>query len=111
MNLKIMIPERYMGDVTGDLNHKRGRILSVGSENGMQIIEAEMPQSEMFRYSSELRSVTQGQGSFDASFSRYDNVPGHVAQKIIAEAAKTKVVEELSNHQPLTIQAGSHGRS
>ncbi len=94
MNLKIMIPERFMGDVTGDLNHKRGRILSVGSENGMQVIEAEMPQSEMFRYSSELRSVTQGQGSFDASFARYDNVPSHVAQKIIAEAAKTKVVEE-----------------
>jgi elongation factor G len=64
-----------MGDVTGDLNHKRGRILGIGNEDGMQVIEAEMPQAEMFRYASELRSITQGQGSFEASFARYDVVP------------------------------------
>ena len=91
MNVKIMIPDRYMGDVKGDLTHKRGRIVGIGNENGMQVIEAEIPQAEMFRYSSELRSVTQGQGSFESAFSRYDVVPGNVAQKIVAEAAKNKV--------------------
>ncbi len=93
MNLKILVPDRFMGDVTGDLNHKRGRILGIGNEDGMQVIEAEMPQAEMFRYSSELRSVTQGQGSFEASFARYDVVPGNVAQKVIAEAQKNRKAE------------------
>lgn len=93
MTMKILVPDRFMGDVTGDLNHKRGRILGIGAEDGMQVIEAEMPQAEMFRYSSELRSVTQGQGSFEAAFSRYDIVPGNVAQKVVAEAQKNKKAE------------------
>lgn len=93
MNMKIIIPDRYMGDVTGDLNHKRGRILGIGSEDGMQVIEAEMPQAEMFRYSSELRSITHGQGTFEAGFARYDTVPSHVAQKVIAEAQKNRKEE------------------
>lgn len=94
MNMKIMIPDRFMGDVTGDLNHKRGRILGIGNEDGLQVIEAEMPQAEMFRYSSELRSITQGQGSFEASFARYDAVPAHVAQKVIAEAQKNRKADD-----------------
>ena len=84
MNVRVMVPERYMGDITGDLNHRRGRILGITNEDGMQVIEADIPQSEVFRYSSELRSLTQGQGSFEAKFSRYDVVPANVAQKVIA---------------------------
>jgi elongation factor G len=94
MTMKISIPDRFMGDVTGDLNHKRGRILGINNEDGMQVIEAEMPQAEMFRYSSELRSITQGQGSFEASFARYDTVPAHVAQKVIAEAQKHRKADD-----------------
>jgi elongation factor G len=94
MTVKIMVPEQFMGDITGDLNHKRGRILGIGNEDGMQVITAEMPQAEMFRYSSELRSITRGQGSFDSAFARYDIVPQHVAQKVIAEAQKNKKAEE-----------------
>ncbi|MCS6771554.1 MAG: elongation factor G [Kiritimatiellae bacterium] len=93
MNVKITVPDRYMGDVTGDLNHKRGRILNVSAEGGFQIIEAEIPQAEMFRYSAELRSLTRGEGSFEASFARYDVVPTHIAQKVIAEAQKNKQAE------------------
>ncbi len=93
MKMRITVPDRCMGDVTGDLNHKRGRILTIEADAGLQVIEAEMPQAEMFRYSSELRSITQGQGSFEAQFSRYDTVPAHVAQKVIAEAAKHRQVE------------------
>ena len=94
MKMKITIPDRFMGDVTGDLNHKRGRILGIGSEDGLQVIEAEMPQAEMFRYSSELRSITQGQGSFEAGFDRYDTVPAQVAQKIVAEAQKHRKTDD-----------------
>ncbi len=88
MNLKITIPEQYMGDITGDLNHRRGRILGIEADTGMQIITAEAPQAETFRYAAELRSLTQGQGVFEASFNRYDVVPNQIAQKIIAEAVK-----------------------
>jgi elongation factor G len=88
VTVKVSVPDKYMGDITGDMNHRRGRILGIGNEDGMQVIEADVPQSEMLRYASELRSITHGQGSFESSFSRYDVVPGNVAQKIIAEAQK-----------------------
>jgi hypothetical protein len=64
------------------------------SEDGMQVITAEAPQAEMFRYSSELRSMTQGRGSFEMEFTRYDVVPANVAQKVIAESQKNKKAEE-----------------
>ena len=88
MAMKITIPEQFMGDITGDLNHRRGRILGIEVDAGMQTIAAEAPQSEIFRYAAELRSLTQGQGVFEAVFARYDVVPTHIAQKIIAAAVK-----------------------
>ena len=94
MNIRVTIPGEFMGDCTGDLNHKRGRIMGMESEDGMQVIVAEVPQAEVFKYSSELRSMTGGRGSFEISFNRYDIVPSNVAQKIIAEAAKNKQAEE-----------------
>ena len=94
MAMKITIPEQYMGDITGDLNHRRGRILGIEVDSGMQTITAEAPQSEIFRYAAELRSLTQGQGVFEASFARYDAVPTHIATKIIASAVKHEHVDE-----------------
>lgn len=88
MKLKITIPEQYMGDITGDLNHRRGRIMGIEVESGMQMIAAEAPQAEIFRYAAELRSLTQGQGVFESNFARYDIVPAHIAQKIIASAVR-----------------------
>ncbi len=85
MKLTVTIPDQFMGDITGDLNHRRGRILGVESGDGMQFITAEVPQAEIFRYSSELRSMTGGRGSFEMEFSRYETVPSNVAQKVIAE--------------------------
>ncbi|NCA82154.1 MAG: elongation factor G [Opitutae bacterium] len=93
MTARVTIPGDYMGDCTGDMNHRRGRILGMESEDGMQVIIAEVPQSEMFKYSSELRSMTGGRGSFEMEFNRYEIVPANVAQKIIAEAAKHKQAE------------------
>lgn len=93
MKIKVMIPDSYLGDVNGDLNHRRGRILGMGAEDGMQVIEAEVPQSEVFQYSSQLRSMTGGRGSFEMEFLRYDTVPSNVAQKVIAEA-KHEVEED-----------------
>ena len=94
MKARVAVPETCMGDITGDLNHRRGRILGMDTEDGLQVITAEVPQSEMFQYASQLRSMTGGRGSFDMEFSRMDVVPSNIAQKIIAEAAKHKQEEE-----------------
>lgn len=94
MTAKVMVPDQYMGDINGDLNHRRGRILGVEVEDGQQVIVAEVPMAEMFRYCSELRSITGGRGSFEMIFARYDIVPSNISQKVIASAVKVKEEEE-----------------
>jgi elongation factor G len=93
MNVAVFVPDQYMGDITGDLNHRRGRIMGVEPADGLQCIKAQVPQSEMFKYSSELRSMTGGRGSFEMEPSHYETVPAHIAQKVVAEAAAQKKAE------------------
>lgn len=94
-NVKINIPENYMGDIIGDLNKRRGRILGMNpQDDGSQQVEAEVPQSEMFRYATDLRSMTHGRGSFTLKFERYEEAPAMVANKVIEEAKKHMVEEE-----------------
>jgi len=93
MQMKITIPETFMGAISGDMPHKRGRVLGMEADEGVQVITAEAPMAELFKYAAELRSITGGQGSFSMQFDRYDVVPMNVAQKIIAEAAKHRVEE------------------
>lgn len=93
VSARVMVPDQFMGDINGDLNHKRGRILGVEMEDGLQVITAEVPMAEMFRYCSELRSITGGRGSFEMNFARYDIVPSNIAQKIMATAEKVKEEE------------------
>ena len=90
MNVAVFVPDQYMGDITGDLNHRRGRIMGVEPADGLQCIKAQVPQSELFKYASELRSMTGGRASFEMEFSHYEQVPQHVAQKVIAEAQAAK---------------------
>ncbi|MDD5697228.1 MAG: elongation factor G [Victivallaceae bacterium] len=85
MKVKITIPNDYMGDITGDLNHKRGRILGMGTEEGLQVVNAEVPLAEMAKYATELRSMTQGRGLFQMDFERYEQVPANIAGEIIAK--------------------------
>ncbi|OFW56997.1 MAG: translation elongation factor G [Candidatus Solincola sediminis] len=89
MEVEIMVPEAYMGDVIGDLNAKRGRILGMESDGGLQIVKAQVPMAEMLRYSIDLRSITGGRGTFSVQISHYEEVPSHIAAKII-EASKEK---------------------
>ncbi len=86
----VTVPEEYMGDITGDLNAKRGRILGMDSSEGMQVIHAQVPMAEMFRYSTELRSLTGGRGTFTVEPSHYEVVPANIAQKIAEEARKER---------------------
>lgn len=90
MTVEVTVPDRFMGDVSGDISHKRGHILGMGQEAGMQVVTAEVPQSELSRYCAELRSITAGEGSFSMSFNRYDVVPSNVAEKVVAAAQAEK---------------------
>ncbi len=89
--LKVYIPENYVGDVMGDLNKRRGRVMGIEpADNGMQVVLAEAPFAEMQDYVIALRAATQGRGRFDFEFIRYDEVPQSIADKIIAEAQKNR---------------------
>ncbi|MGA1875240.1 MAG: elongation factor G [bacterium] len=84
MRAEIITPEEYMGDVIGDINARRGKIENLTSKAGIQIIEAKVPLSEMFGYSTNLRSLTQGRGTFTMEFSNYDEVPVTISEQIFA---------------------------
>ncbi|MEG0181001.1 MAG: elongation factor G [Peptostreptococcaceae bacterium] len=88
MKLTITVPEEYMGDVMGDINKRRGKILGMEPDDkGRQVIFAEAPQSETFKYAIDLRSMTQGRGFFEMELQKYNEVPQQLASKIILEAA------------------------
>lgn len=86
--VEITVPDDYMGDIMGDLNKKRGRILGMEPTEGKQKIIAEAPLAEMFKYATDLRSMTQSRGEFKMDFARYEEVPSHLSDKIIEEANK-----------------------
>ena len=85
---KILVPDTYTGDVLGDMNKRRGRILGMEMVDGVQEISAEAPLVEMLKYATDLRSMTQGRGKFSAEFLRYEEVPFSAQEKIIADAKK-----------------------
>ena len=84
MNVEITIPDEYMGEIMSDLNSRRGRILGVTPQNGRQIIKAQVPLAEMYRYSVDLRSITSDRGSFTMEFSHYEEVPPDISAKIVS---------------------------
>ncbi len=93
MHVEVSVPDEYMGDIIGDLNKRRGRILGMEPLGGKQIITAEVPQAEMFKYATDLRSITQAKGSFRMNFERYEEVPQLNADKII-EARKSELEDD-----------------
>jgi elongation factor G len=94
MELDITVPEEYMGDIIGDVNSKRGKIISITAEKHNQIIKASIPQSETFNYAVDLKSMTQGRGIFGQKFSHYDDLPGNLAEPIIEERKKQQEAHE-----------------
>lgn len=93
-HIEVMVPGEYMGDIMGDINKRRGRVLGMEQVDGMEVISAEVPMAELFKYATDLRSMTQARGSFTSRFERYDEVPAMVSQKIIENAQKLKEEEE-----------------
>lgn len=91
MDLEVMVPESHLGDIMGDLNSKRGRIQGTEAVGGhRQLVKAKAPMAEIARYAIDLRSMTGGKGTFRSTFSHYEQVPPHLADKVIAEAKLAK---------------------
>jgi elongation factor G len=88
VNISIEIPDEYMGDVIGDLNSRRGKVLGMDSQGHHQIIKGQVPLAEILKYAPDLRSMTSGRGTFTYEHSHYEEVPTYIAEKIIAESKK-----------------------
>ena len=93
LDIEVRTPEEFMGEVIGDLNQRRGRIMGMNAEGHWQVVKAKVPQAEMYRYSTALRSLTQGKGAHSRDLSGYEPAPADVTQKIIAEAEARKEEE------------------
>jgi len=90
VNIKVRVPESFTGDIIGDLNTKRARVLGMTPEGGSNTIEAQAPQGEILRYAIDLKSITQGRGSYSVEFNHYEQAPPQVIQKVIAERQAEK---------------------
>ncbi|PMP76656.1 MAG: elongation factor G [Sulfurihydrogenibium sp.] len=90
MYVEVDTPDEYMGDVMGDLNRRRGRILGMEKKGNTQTIKAEVPLAEMFGYATDLRSLTQGRATFVMTFQRYEEVPRHIAEQIAGQRNKSQ---------------------
>ena len=91
MELSVIVPDEFMGDINGDLNSRRGRILGMEPAGpGRQCIRATVPEAEVLRYSADLRSMTAGRGTYDLKFSHYEEVPEHISKEIIAAYEKAR---------------------
>jgi len=92
-NLTVTVPEAYMGDIMGDISGRRGKILGTESKGRKTVVKAQVPLAEMFTYTQDLRSMTQGRGTFEMTFSHYERVPADLQAKIVEEAARRREEE------------------
>ena len=103
MQVAVVVPEDAVGDVIGDLNGRRGRPLGMEPKGAMTEIKAEVPMAEMLNYAPDLRSITGGRGEYTMEFARYEEVPAHLAQKVISAAGQ----EEEAAGEGLAGSAGA----
>ena len=92
--LKVTVPDKYTGDVMGDLNKRRGRVLGMNKVGSYQIVDCEIPEAEIITYNIDLKAMTQGDGTFTREFVRYEEVPQNVADKVIEQA---KLLQNIRN--------------
>ncbi len=92
MEIEVIVGPDHMGDVMGDINGRRGKVLGMDNRGTKQVVRAEVPMSEALRYAVELRAMTSGAGRFTQKFARYQEVPGQIAEKVV-QAAQAKAAE------------------
>jgi elongation factor G len=98
MSVEVSCPDECMGDVIGDLNSRRGKVLGVDRKGNGQLIKALVPMSEILKYAPDLRSITSGRGSFESQFSHYDETPAHIAEKVIKDTKEAKEAAKAGGH-------------
>jgi elongation factor G len=86
VNIEVVVPEENMGDIIGDLNSRRGRVLGMEDRGNAKVIKAQVPYAEVLMYEPDLTSITSGRGSFTMEFSHYEEVPAHLTERIIQQA-------------------------
>lgn len=94
MDVKVIVPDQYLGEIMGDFNTRRGRIMGVDTLGHLQVVNAQVPQAEMFQYAINLRSMTSGRGTYEMAFSHYDPVPEEITKKIVSERQRLLTEEE-----------------
>jgi elongation factor G len=99
MNMEIAVPDECMGDVIGDLNSRRGKVLGMDTKGHTQVIKSRVPMSEVLKYAPDLRSITSGRGEFHMEFSHYEELPAHLAEKVIKETKASKAAEHNGEHK------------
>ena len=92
--MRVTVPDEFMGDVMGDLNNRRGRVMGMENRNNRAIINAEIPLAEILRYGTDLRSMTQGRGIYTIEFGRYEPVPSHLADQVISQSKEEEAEQE-----------------
>ena len=99
MNMEVSVPDECMGDVIGDLNSRRGKVLGMDTKGHIQVIKSRVPMSEVLKYAQDLRSITSGRGEFHMEFAHYEELPPHLAEKVIKEAKARKAGEQEGEHK------------
>ncbi len=99
MNMEVTVPDDCMGDVIGDLNSRRGKVVGMDTKGHNQVIKSKVPMSEVLKYAPDLRSITSGRGEFHMEFSHYEEVPPHIAEKVIKEAKARQSGEQTGEKQ------------
>jgi len=99
MTMEVTMPDDCMGDVIGDLNSRRGKVLGMNTKGHSQVIKCRVPMSEVLKYAPDLRSITSGRGEFHMEFSHYEEVPPHLAEKVIKEAKARQAAEQHGEHK------------
>jgi elongation factor G len=96
VSMKITVPNDFTGDILSDLNTKRASVMGMNPDGDINVIDAHAPMAEMLRYATDLKSITQGRGTYTMEFAHYKEVPGNIMQKIIAERQAEKAKEEAA---------------
>jgi elongation factor G len=99
MNMEVTVPDDTMGDVIGDMNSRRGKVIGMDSKGHTQVIKCKVPMSEVLKYAPDLRSITSGRGEFQMEFSHYEELPPHLAEKVIKDAKARQAGEQQAEKQ------------
>jgi elongation factor G len=94
MDVEVKVPEKYLGDIMSDMNGRRGKIAGTEPDAGWQTVKAHVPEAELLKFALDLRSITQGRGSFVKRFSHYEEMPQHLAKPLIEAYQKEHAAKE-----------------